>query len=83
MAFLFYILAWLSILGGAAYAGYLVVNATRGADRHRCLDRLCAQPGPAGDHAGAAGDPGRALLLAIAGILSRLDEIAYNTRPLN
>ena len=29
MAFLFYILAWLSILGGAAYAGYLVVNATR------------------------------------------------------
>lgn len=29
MAFLFYILAWLSILGGAAYGGYLVVNATR------------------------------------------------------
>ena len=25
----------------------------------------------------------RPLLLAIAGILSRLDEIAYNTRPLN
>jgi uncharacterized membrane protein YjgN (DUF898 family) len=83
MAFLFYILAWLSILGGAAYAGYLVVNATRavaGTDQWIAFalnqGLLVTMPALQVILAGL-------VLLAIAGVLSRLDEIAYNTRPLN
>lgn len=83
MAFLFYILAWLSILGGAAYGGYLTLNATRGVNTVDAwiafgLNQGLTVLGPALEVIFVG-----LILLAVAGILSRLDEIAYNTRPLS
>ncbi len=81
MAFLFYILAWLSILGGlahAGYQGYLAYNAAL-APINVTTFVVNTLPPLVGFGLGLlfAG----LVILAIAGILSRLDEIAYNTRP--
>ena len=83
MAFLFYILAWLSILGGAAYSGYLVVNATRGLTGTDAWIAFALNQGLPVTMPGLQVILAGLVLLAIAGILSRLDEIAYNTRPLS
>jgi hypothetical protein len=72
MAFLFYILAWLSILNATRTVtttdGWIAFALNQGLP----VTMPALQVVLAG-----------LVLLAIAGILSRLDEIAYNTRPLN
>lgn len=83
MAFLFYILAWLAILGGAAWGGYLGVNAFNAAAKpvdyvDFAVNTLPLTVAPSGGLLLSG-----LILLAVAGLLSRLDEIAYNTRPMN
>ncbi len=82
MAFLFYILGWLAILGGAAWSGYMVYLGISGlptAGVQEIIEYLTrtgllvATPGLWYVFCGL-------LLLAVGGVLSRLDEIAYNTR---
>lgn len=83
MAFLFYILAWISILGGAAYAGYLTLNAARGITGTDGWIAFALNQGLPVTMPALQIVMAGLVLLAIAGILSRLDEIAYNTRPLD
>jgi hypothetical protein len=80
MAILFYILGWLAILGGAGWAGYLIYNGINALGPNpdivsylTSVGILLATPGLWTLFSGL-------LLLAIGGGLSRLDEIAYNTR---
>lgn len=80
MAFLFYIIGWLCILGGGANGSYLVLNATRGvADLEGWIAFTLNDALPLTMPALQVMLAGL-LLVAIAGILSRLDEIAHNTR---
>lgn len=83
MAFLFYLLGWLAILVGAAWSGYMVyngVNALSGIpdiiNYLTTVGIVLAAPGLWTLFCGL-------LLLAVGGSLSRLDEIAYNTRPVD
>ena len=86
MAFLFYILGWLSVLGGLAWAGYLLYNQMNAASVPMQVDAVMTYMNTVGFSIIA---PGLSLLftglllLAIGGALSRLDEIAYNTRPMS
>ncbi len=82
MAFLFYILGWLAILGGAAWSGYMVylgISTLPAQGMQEIIDYVTrvglatATPGMWYLFCGL-------LLLAVGGVLSRLDEIAYNTR---
>ncbi len=87
MAIIFYLLGWIGILGGAGWAGYTlfqgiqnVLNApaqssmiTGILDYLTNFGLITASPGLWMLFAGL-------LLLAVGGILSRLSEIAYNTR---
>ena len=68
--------------GGLGYAGYLVVNATR-AVTGRSRGCLCVEPGASDDDAWASGVPCRPGASRVRGHSPRLDEIAYNTRPLS
>lgn len=82
MAFLFYVLGWLSILGGGAWSGYTLYNGIT-IQTDQSLENLLKYLGNSGL---VVAGPGLwyvfcgLLLLAVGGLLSRLDEIAYNTR---
>lgn len=80
MAVIFYLLGWIGILGGAGWAGYTIFQGVRTttalSDIINYLTNfglLAASPGLWMLFSGL-------MLLAVGGVLSRLSEIAYNTR---
>ena len=85
MAFLFYVLGWLAILGGAAWGGYLLyynMNAANVPMQIEPVMRYMNTIGFSFIGPGLTAIFTGLLLLAIGGVLSRLDEIAYNTRSM-
>jgi hypothetical protein len=81
MAFLFYILGWLAVFGGIAHAGYQGYIAYTDATAPLNVTTFLVDTLPPLVTFGLELILAGLVVLAIAGILSRLDEIAYNTRP--
>lgn len=81
MAFLFYIIGWLAVFGGIAHAGYQGYLAYNGAPAPLNVTSFIVDTLPPLVTFGFGLILAGLVILAIAGILSRLDEIAYNTRP--